>query len=114
MKATARGNTAVNVALPCWTADDHFWGWRATRDFTFMSDTARGILLAGLSDHAVGETINLGSGGEYTINQLAQEIAHVIGKSNAQIIHDKPRPGDVRRLLVDTSQARELLGFIPK
>lgn len=85
-----------------------------TRDFTYVSDTARGILLAGLSDAAIGETINLGSGGETTINQLTREIATVLGNLNAPIIYDEPRPGDVHRLLVDTTKAKNLLDFKPK
>ncbi len=47
-----------------------------TRDFTYVEDTARGILLAGMADTAVGQTINLGSGREIAINDLAHEVAH--------------------------------------
>jgi UDP-glucose 4-epimerase len=85
-----------------------------TRDFTFVSDTARGILLAGFSDAAIGQTINIGSGREIEINQLAREVATVVGKPDAPIIHDVPRPGDVRRLFADASKAKELLGFEPQ
>lgn len=85
-----------------------------TRDFTYVSDTARGILLAGFADEAVGQTINLGSGGEVTINDLAGEVAAVVGRSDAPVIHDNPRPGDVLRLCADTTKARQLLGFEPE
>ncbi|MDH7487659.1 MAG: SDR family NAD(P)-dependent oxidoreductase [Anaerolineae bacterium] len=85
-----------------------------TRDFTYVGDTARGILLAGLADDAVGQTINLGSGGEVTINDLAGEVAAVVGRSDAPVIHDEPRPGDVLRLCADTTKARQLLGFEPE
>ena len=84
-----------------------------TRDFTYISDAARGILLAGLADDAVGETINLGSGGEIVINELAREVAAVVGQPDAAVIHDDPRPGDVLRLYADTTKARQLLGFEP-
>jgi UDP-glucose 4-epimerase len=43
-----------------------------TRDFLHVSDTARGIILAGFSDPAVGRTINLGSGTEVSILGLAR------------------------------------------
>src|SRR4051794_31119507 len=46
-----------------------------TRDFTYVSDTAAGILLAGEHENAVGDTINLGFGSEVTINTLAQQVA---------------------------------------
>ena len=83
-----------------------------TRDFTFVSDTAAGILLAGDSDAAVGQTLNLGSGVETTINDLASAVAKTVGRS-ASVTHDEARPGDVLRLCADTSRARRLLGFQP-
>ena len=82
-----------------------------TRDFTFVADTARGILSAGLADLAVGETINLGQGSEISINDLAIEVGRAVGRQDAQVIHDRPRPGDVLRLYADSTKARQLLGF---
>jgi UDP-glucose 4-epimerase len=84
-----------------------------TRDFTFVGDTAGGILAAGLSDSSVGETINLGSGKEIQVRELANTIAQVLGRPDADITHVEPRPGDVRRLLADSSKAKRLLGFQP-
>ena len=84
-----------------------------TRDFTYVGDVAGGILLAGFDDAVVGETINLGSGAETTINDLAALAADVVGLQEAQVVHDVERPGDVRRLYADTSKARQLLGFKP-
>ncbi|MEW5855163.1 MAG: SDR family NAD(P)-dependent oxidoreductase [Myxococcota bacterium] len=83
-----------------------------TRDFTFVADTASGILAAGMSEGAVGKTINLGSGKEVTILELARIIARVVGVA-PRIEHIEPRPGDVLRLIADTTQARGLLGFAP-
>lgn len=85
-----------------------------TRDFSFVSDTARGILLSGLTEDAIGQTINLGSGHETSMNELTREIARVVGKPDAPIVYDKHRPGDVLRLLVDNSKAKALLGFEPQ
>jgi UDP-glucose 4-epimerase len=85
-----------------------------TRDFTYVTDTARGILLAGEHPDAVGETINIGSGGEVTINDLAAHVARVVGRPDAAIDHHRPRPGDVPRLCADISRARALLGFDPR
>ncbi len=83
-----------------------------TRDFTYVSDTAQGILLAGTVAAAVGRTINLGSGSEIAISELARVVARVTG-TDACAVHDDPRPGDVGRLYAETSLARELLGFRP-
>jgi UDP-glucose 4-epimerase len=84
-----------------------------TRDFTFVSDTARGILAAGLSENAVGQTINLGSGKEIEIRELARTVAQMLGRPKSEIVHVEPRPGDVLRLLADSSKARTLLQFAP-
>lgn len=82
-----------------------------TRDFTFVSDTAKGILAAGLADASIGQTINLGSGKEISIQVLAETIAQVLGRPSVEIVHTEPRPGDVLRLLADSSKAKKLLRF---
>lgn len=82
-----------------------------TRDFSYVSDTARGILQAGLAEKAVGETINLGSGHEISITELARQVASVVGQPRVSVVHDSPRPGDVRRLYADNAKARKLLGY---
>ena len=84
-----------------------------TRDFTFVSDTARGILLAGMANEAVGQTINLGQGSEISINDLAGEVARAVGRSDAEVVHEQSRPGDVLRLYADSAKARQSLGFQP-
>jgi len=84
-----------------------------TRDFTFVSDTARGILAAGLSGDSVGQTFNIGSGKEIRIRELANTIAEVLPKNGSEIIHVESRPGDVLRLLADSSKAKKLLNFEP-
>ena len=85
-----------------------------TRDFTYVSDSARGIILAGTAKAAVGRTMNLGSGSELTVNDLARTVAEITGRPDAAIVHDAPRPGDVLRLYADMSQARSLLGYEPR
>jgi len=82
-----------------------------TRDFTFVGDTASGILEAGFSDGSVGQTINLGSGKEVQVRELADTIAQLLDRPHAEITHADPRPGDVLRLLADSSKAKTLLRF---
>ncbi len=84
-----------------------------TRDFTYVSDTARGIIEAGLCDRAVGETINIGSGFELPIRELAEEVRAATGHPDARVIHEADRPGDVLRLYADTTKAQGLIGFRP-
>ena len=85
-----------------------------SRDFTFVSDTARGILLAGEHPLAIGETINVGSGNEVTINELARLVAVQVGRPDAEVVHDRPRPGDVPRLVADVSRAKALIEYEPR
>ncbi|MEN8144633.1 MAG: GDP-mannose 4,6-dehydratase [Gemmatimonadota bacterium] len=85
-----------------------------TRDFTFVEDTARGVLLSGFSETAVGQTINLGQGREITIRNLAEEVSAVVGRGKADVVHRSPRPGDVMRLYADSTRAEALLGFSPR
>jgi UDP-glucose 4-epimerase len=91
-----------------------FGDGKQTRDFTYVSDIARGIIMAGRCDAAIGATLNLGSGRELSINELARVVAAAAGRPEAELTHAAPRPGDVLRLFADTTRARELLGFEPK
>ena len=83
-----------------------------TRDFTYVADTARGIMSSGLCRDAIGETINIGQGSEVRISDLAEQVAAVVG-ATASVEHVEQRPGDVLRLYADSSKARKLIGFTP-
>ncbi|MCC6730181.1 MAG: GDP-mannose 4,6-dehydratase [Chthonomonadales bacterium] len=85
-----------------------------TRDFTYVEDTARGIAQAAVCPEAVGETLNLGFGGETRIGDLAREVACVLGLDGSTVEHIEGRPGDVLRLHADTTRARALLGYEPR
>ena len=84
-----------------------------TRDFTYVEDTARAILLAGTTDAAVGETVNVGQGSEISIRDLAGLVRQVLSKPEAKTEYADPRPGDVLRLYADIGKARSLLGYAP-
>jgi UDP-glucose 4-epimerase len=82
-----------------------------TRDFTHVTDTVAGLAMLGEADAAVGQTVNLGSGSEITINELCRLVAQYAGAPGLAPVHLEPRPGDVRRLLVDSTVMHELTGF---
>jgi len=84
-----------------------------TRDFTYVGDTASGIVAAGISDASIGQIFNLGTGKEIRVLELANSVREVLGRPDAEIIHAEPRPGDVPWLRADSSKARELLQFQP-
>jgi UDP-glucose 4-epimerase len=84
-----------------------------TRDFCYVSDTARGIRHAATMAGALGETINLGSGIELSIRDLAQAVLAAVGDGRASLRFDADRPSDLSRLHAATEKARRLLGFSP-
>ena len=87
----------------------------ATRDFTYVSDTANAIIRSLDSKKAVGEIINVGSGSEISIRDLAFKISK-IAKKKIKIRHDesRERPYDVNRLICNNKKASKLLGWKPK
>jgi len=88
-----------------------------TRDFTFVSDTARGFMAIGASDLALGRAINLGTGSEISIGRLFELLIEISGR-DARIVTDpqrlRPAGSEVERLLSDNSLARELAGWEPR
>jgi len=82
-----------------------------TRDFMYVEETAHWILQAGLKEETIGQTINLGSGQEIAIRDLAQKVLVATGHPDGVIQQDAPRPGDVLRLWADSSRMKELLNF---
>ena len=88
-----------------------------TRDFTFVTDTAAGFLAVAQAEKSLGEVINIGSGQEISVGDLAQLLIEVSGK-DARIVTDsgRLRPGgsEVERLLADNTKARELTGWTPR
>ncbi len=85
-----------------------------TRDFTYVSDTVRGIILASQADSLIGQAVNIARGQEVSINDLARMISEKLGKNNVKPVYENKRPGDVMRHYADISKARGLLGFHPE
>ena len=88
-----------------------------TRDLNYVANTVDGFLLAASTPEAVGCTINLGSGLEISIGDLANLIANMLGRT-IQIESENQRfrpPGsEVERLLANNSLAKSLLSWKPK
>ena len=84
-----------------------------TRDFTFVEETARGLLLAGECDDLVAETVNIAYGQEISIAQIARLLMELTETTHLGIEYAQSRPGDVDRHTADISKARRLLGFDP-
>jgi dTDP-glucose 4,6-dehydratase len=87
----------------------------SSRDFTFVEDSARAIILSSLSKDATGEVINVGSGEDVTIIRLAELIANVVGSEfSIETDPSRFRPYDVDRLICDNSKAKRVLRWEPK
>ncbi len=87
-----------------------------TRDFTYVADTALGFVQAAACDAAVGEVVNVGSGFDISVGELAALIAEVM-EAEVEIALDpkrlRPEASEVERLLCDDGKARRLFGWAP-
>ncbi|MFA6078135.1 MAG: SDR family NAD(P)-dependent oxidoreductase [Candidatus Omnitrophota bacterium] len=91
-----------------------FGNGRQTRDFTYVEDMARALILASKSEKAVGKTLNAGSGFEISVNELAGSIVRIVGNKKSAITHKGDRPGDVLRLYADPKLFRSITKWSPK
>lgn len=84
-----------------------------TRDFIYVEDTVRGLILAYEKEASRGKIINLGSGKDISINRLLKGICDYMGYTG-EWEHRPARTSDVRNLCADSTRARELLEFSPE
>jgi dTDP-glucose 4,6-dehydratase len=87
-----------------------------TRDLNYVTDTVEGFVLAGAAAGVVGRTLNLGSGREISIGDLAKLINRLVGtpmKFERDAGRVRPEGSEVERLLADARLARDLLGWRP-
>lgn len=86
------------------------WGTGTpTREFLYVDDAARGILLAA-EHYNEGDPVNLGSSFEISIADLTKVIAKVVGYKG-KIVFDADKPDGQPRRKLDVSRAREKFGF---
>ena len=89
------------------------WGdGSPTRDFLYVKDTAKGIILAA-EKYNESDPINLGSELEISIKELAKMIGDLMDYSG-EIEWDNSKPNGQPRRCVSNVRARELLGFKPE
>ena len=86
------------------------WGdGSPSREFLYVDDAARAILLA--AEHYNGdEPVNIGTGEEITIQDLAHLIADEVGYKG-EIVWDTGKPNGQPRRCLDTKRAKQLFGF---
>jgi dTDP-glucose 4,6-dehydratase len=99
-------NALDDIALPLYTSTQN------KREWLHVRDHCRAIELV-LDRGRIGETYNVGSGVEKTIDEIADAVLELTGKPQSlkSIVPD--RPGHDRRYLLDSSKLRNELGWKP-
>lgn len=87
-----------------------------TRDFNYVKDTASGFMALADCPAAIGQEVNIATGREISIGQLAEELIRQINPA-AQIVTDddrlRPEKSEVERLLGSADKMKELTGWAP-
>jgi UDP-glucose 4-epimerase len=87
-----------------------------SRDYTYIDDIVNAYtLIFNSPDKLLGRAVNFGSGGDITINNLANMIIKLCGMSGKfELVHVAARPGEVSQLFADISLANRMLGYKPE
>jgi len=90
---------------------------KPTRDFTYVEDTAQGIIMISEHKKTIGEVLNIGSGFDISIGDLLELIMKIMEK-DLNIIEEKsrfrPKKSEVNQLNCDASKLKKYTGFEPR
>lgn len=89
-----------------------FGDGRQTRDFVYVDDVIDALVTAVTASEVNRAVINIGSGQETSIHDLAGQIARVTGRK-ADVLYNKTQGRGVTRLVADVALAQKLLGWSP-
>jgi NAD dependent epimerase/dehydratase len=95
----------------------HLGNLEPTRDFIYMADTVEGFIRIAECLEAIGQVINIGSGQEISIGDLANTVLDLVGRNIPIMCDDqriRPENSEVERLCTDNSKARDILGWQPR
>jgi UDP-glucose 4-epimerase len=84
-----------------------------TRDFVYVDDVVDALVAAATAAGVNRAMINVGSGQEVSVNDLAAKAAEAVGR-RANVLHNREQSGGVSRLVADVSLAEDLLGWTPR
>lgn len=88
-----------------------------TRDFNYVKDTVRGLMLLAECDDALGTVVNIGSGSEISIGELVEKVKTLMD-SDAVVRTDeeriRPAGSEVERLMCNNTLIRKLVGYAPR
>lgn len=86
-----------------------------TRDFIYIADLVRAVLLAAAKPGIGGETFQIATNAETKVVELIDRLLEVLkrnGVTNVKVEYGEARKGDVKRNYSDTRKARERLGWV--
>ena len=85
------------------------------RDFVSVRDIAQACRLSLEVEEAAGRVFNVGSGRAFTVREVAERMAHTLGKEHiTPEVTGEYRVGDIRHCFADISLARKVLGYEPR
>ncbi len=84
-----------------------------TRDYVFVDDVVNALVAAATAPQAAGEIINVGSGKETSVRQLANLVLET-ARSHAQIVYNPRSGGGVPRMCADLTKAERILNYRPR
>jgi len=94
----------------------HLGNLEARRDFTYVRDTVDGFIRAAEAEGILGQELNLGTGEDISIGELAARIIRLVGRP-VEIVTEsermRPEKSEVMRLLSDNGLARRILDWAP-
>jgi nucleoside-diphosphate-sugar epimerase len=85
-----------------------------TRDFTYIDDAVEATVMAGVSDRALGEVFNVGSGVETRVNELAAVLIQLTGVRVMPLHSDRRDIDNIRRRVVNIEKTRRALRWVPE
>ena len=87
-----------------------------TRDFIYIDDLVKAVLLATTAPEIGGETFQIASSRETTVGEMTEQLAdllHQSGVEHVRVVNGETRVGDVSRNYSDTTKAKTQLGWQP-
>ena len=81
------------------------------RDYLFVDDVVEGNAIA--LGTGGGEMVNLGTGVGTSVNDIVRELNVILG-TKIEPIYEAPRPGEIQRIYLDATRAKQVLGWAPR
>jgi UDP-glucose 4-epimerase len=89
-----------------------FGNGQQTRDFTYVDDIVRGIILAAECDELVGDSVNLARGQDVSISTISDLILKKLDRQDLEPVYvHEGRPADIDKMQGDVSKAKKLFGY---